>query len=104
MTQGGKDMTEGQWRGMLGRQYVRDALDQSYSRPSSYFSHPTSDFPLTYRSELINEVWGKGTFRTSRFAKHKLYHTVLGPHGILRALARDGEPVYYPCMRARRHV
>ena len=28
MTQGGKEMVVGQWRGMVGRLDIRDALDQ----------------------------------------------------------------------------
>ena len=30
MTQGGKEMMAGRWRGMLGRLGIQDALDQTY--------------------------------------------------------------------------
>ena len=41
--------------GRVGRLHVRDALDQSYSKVSKYFSNPVSEFPLTYHCEFIED-------------------------------------------------
>jgi hypothetical protein len=48
------------WRGILGRPDDGVAPGQGYRDILSYFGIPVSEFPLTYREELIDEVsvWG----------------------------------------------
>ena len=74
MTQGGKEMMAEQWRCMLGRLDVRDALDQSYSKGSYYFSNLVSEFPLTYMyfiEEDLKELPSPPPF----YMTHKPYYT-----------------------------
>ena len=75
MTQGGKEMKAGRWWGTLKGPYVRDAFDHVYSR-YSYFRNPMSEFPLTYRSELIDEYLAMGakrlTLNSHRFRRCSL--------------------------------
>ena len=51
VTQGSKEMVE-RWQGILGRLDIRDALDRTYS---GSLLHTVSEFPLTYRSEVIDK-------------------------------------------------
>ena len=53
-TPGGKEMMLGRWQGMMLGQNVRETLDQPYSRFPHNCGNPVSEFPLTYRSELID--------------------------------------------------
>jgi hypothetical protein len=41
------------WQGILGRLDIRDALDRTYS--GSLLHNTVSEFPLTYRSEVIDK-------------------------------------------------
>jgi hypothetical protein len=56
MTQGGREMMADRWRGILGRVDNGVAPGQGYRDFLSYFGFPVSEFPLTYRDELIDEV------------------------------------------------
>jgi len=49
--------------GRLDGDELLDELDQSYSSFISYFGYLVSQFPLTYRSELIDEYSALGAKR-----------------------------------------
>jgi hypothetical protein len=76
MTQGGKEMMAEQWRCMLGRLDIRDALDQNYSKSSYYFSNLVSEFPLTYMyfiEDGVKELPSPPPF----YMTHKPYYTAI---------------------------
>jgi hypothetical protein len=61
MAQGERGMVAVRWQGILGRVDDGVAPGQGYRDILSYFGIPVSEFPLTYREELIDEVsvWGR---------------------------------------------
>ena len=67
---------------MLGPN-VRETLDYPYSRFPNYFGNPVSEFPLTYRSELIDgdsALFGVGAegIEFTHQSTHKPNYTALG--------------------------
>ena len=67
MIQSGRETMVGRWRGILRRLGDgRDTLEQDYIfMTPSYFSNPVSEFPLTYLSELIDNIRDQGSEGTA---------------------------------------